>query len=129
VFDRYCGLLLTLASVLFATTALAADKSTVSGSFWENGESRAFFELQLLPGASQRVHIYGHRVIDVRKDDSGTLSVHLLDPDGTEMFATVLDKQQSRSFRLVSCDMTFELASPAGLRAPPACESGKRRAY
>jgi hypothetical protein len=113
------GLVFSLVTI---KPADAGGRKTITGSFWEEGESRAYFELYLVPNQRQRVLIYRKRVIEVWLDSSDVANVRLLDRDRNSLFEAQLTGALANSFRLAACGSEFELANSANSRAPSSCE-------
>lgn len=88
-------------------------RTSVSGSFWENGHHRANFEAHLAPGETQRFEIAGNRTVEIGRMKSGKPTVKLVDPKGHALHFAALGSN-TQPFRLVVCNTRIELASPAG---------------
>jgi hypothetical protein len=106
----------------FAAQAVAAEKRPITCSFWEDGESRAYFELYLVPGQKQRVLIYRKRVLELSADEAGSVQLRVLNQWREPLYTAQLDGPRARSFRLAACGNEFELANSANTRSPSSCE-------
>ena len=87
-------------------------RTAVSGSFWEKGHHRAYFEAHLVPGQTERFEIPGNRSIEIGMMKSGKSTVKLVDKQGHALHFAALSSN-TQPFRLAVCGTHIELASPA----------------
>ena len=121
------GSLLVLAGgALAATTISVASPEPVAfdGVFWEGGEQRAIFHVELGEGELQQMRLGKDRIVEIGRPLAGPAQVRLLDAKGEVLHSGGLgDGTQPTSFRIAMCDAeTMETTVPAGTGVP--CAGG-----
>ena len=75
--------------IAFAASSLVASAQdgdmTFSGSVWEDGGTRQFFQLKAAPGETKRIDIRGGRTVEVTRDAAGESVIRLVDPQGQQL--------------------------------------------
>lgn len=121
------GVLLGLAGgALAATTISVAPPKPVAfdGVFWENGEQRAIFHVELGEGELQQMRLGKDRIVEIGRPLSGPAQVRLLNAQGEQLHSGGLgDGTKATTFRIAMCDAeTMETTVPAGTGVP--CAGG-----
>jgi hypothetical protein len=116
------ALSLILLGLVDPVAAIANPFPRITVSFWEKGEVRAFFEINLIPGKTKEIHVTGNRTLAISLPEPGDPVLTVLGDDGAIQYQSPLAGGLARSLRIAACGSTIEIAGPATLRAPPACE-------
>lgn len=105
-----------------ATTLSVALPKPVAfdGVFWEDGDQRAAFHVELGEGQLQQMRLGKDRILEIGRPLSGPAQVRLLDAQGTVLHTGALgDGREATSFRVALCDAgTLETTVPAGTGVP-----------